>query len=457
MEDRVLLLIGVTDPIAGAFERKASESSLRVIRTHELGGLTLRSEAVAICVLGPGVPREQLTELVLGVSKRAPETRVVVLAQGLPASLVFELTKAGVAGVIDLPAAAEDLVARSLSHLTRPGSVSEPSIVGESVEIRRLRAELERYAAARSAVLILGETGTGKEVAAATIHRLSARAHGPFIAVNCGELQQETIRSDIFGHVRGAFTGATSDRKGAFEVAQDGTLFLDEIGELALEIQPQLLRVLEAGTFRPLGSTRSRATNARLLAATHCDLSGASAAGRFRRDLLERLAVLVVVMPPLRERRSDIPLLARTALDRISGRLGWSCPDIADSFYERLMSVEHPWLGNVRELFNVIERCLVMRGRSDSPLSHSDVDHALSSMSRRASHFVPIEMQPSQLSASPRLSPDREEERQRVAAALVRAGGNVRAAARLLDRNVNTLWSQIERLDLQDYLKQLKV
>jgi two-component system NtrC family response regulator len=402
------------------------------------------------------VTGREMREFAIGVNKHSASTPVVVLSRGLSASLAFDLANVGVADVIDLPVSEEDLVARALSHLGRSADVSAHLIVGQSAEIRRVRDELTRFARTSSGVLILGETGTGKELAAKTIHDLSTRAKGPFVALNCGELQAESIRSDLFGHVRGAFTGAIAERIGAFEQAVDGTLFLDEIGELGLSIQPQLLRVLESGTFQPLGAARTRHTNARLVAATHRDLGEASAEGRFREDLFERLAVLVIVLPPLRQRKSDIPLLARTALDRVSERLGWPCPDISDCFYERLMSVEHPWPGNVRELFNVVERCLVTEGRSHGRLDYSHVDHALDSRRRKIRSECAPEVSLLDFPAS-RVPPELADERRRIAAALQRVGGNVRAAARILGRHVNTLWSQIERFELQEYLNRLKV
>jgi DNA-binding NtrC family response regulator len=431
-----------------------------LVRTRGPLGLTLRREEVVLCVLGPELSPEEICALASGALKRSPEIPVIALSRGLPASVAFRLARAGIADVIDLPMAPDDLAARVLSRLGRPADRSqEDLLVGESAEVRRVREELARFARTASGVLIFGETGTGKELAARTIHRLSTRAQGPFVALNCGELQPESIRSDLFGHVRGAFTGAIADRPGAFELARDGILFLDEIGELGPSIQPQLLRVLETGVFQPLGAARPRTTNARLVAATHCDLAEASARGRFRADLFERLAVLVTVMPPLRARRSDIPLLARAALDRVSTRLGWSCPHISDNFYERLLSIDYSWPGNVRELFNVVERCLVAGGDSGEPLDRTHVDHALASMQRSQRRDLAHDAEADLAGFPPRgrLSPELTDERRRIAAALRRSGGNVRAAARLLDRHVNTLWSQIDRLELQDYLRQIKI
>lgn len=234
------------------------------------------------------------------------------------------------------------------------------ALVGTSPRMRAVFAMLERYASSEATVLVEGETGTGKQGAAEALHEESARASGPFVVVDCGAVPATLIESELFGHERGAFTGAHAARVGAFEAANGGTLFLDEVGELPLDLQPKLLRVLEERTVRPLGATQQRPVNVRVVAATNRDLRAEVNAGTFRPDLYYRLAVLKLEMPPLRERTEDLPLLVNTLLDRMNvtgdERERLTAPD----FLEQLRW--GAWPGNVRELRNYLERARVIEG-----------------------------------------------------------------------------------------------
>jgi DNA-binding NtrC family response regulator len=222
-------------------------------------------------------------------------------------------------------------------------------MVGSSPAMEALQAELACFAIHAAPVLLLGESGTGKELAARAIHRLSAQRNEPFVAINCGALPKELAMSELFGHVKGAFTGAAINHRGAFERAHLGTLFLDEIGELEPALQTSLLRVLETKTIKKLGSETEISVNARIVAATNRDLLGAIPMGRFRADLYHRLAVLKVSLPPLRERLEDIPLLARALLARTNTQ-----KELSTEALEVLS--RHSWPGNVRELRNMLER-----------------------------------------------------------------------------------------------------
>jgi two-component system response regulator GlrR len=224
---------------------------------------------------------------------------------------------------------------------------------GRCDAMRRLFGLLERVAVTDSTVLLTGETGTGKEVLARGIHQESPRKAGPFVVVDCGAVAPALFESELFGHVKGAFTDALSTRTGAFVNADGGTLFLDEVGELPLELQPKLLRALESRTVRPLGDATERSADVRVVAATHRNLLEDIEAGRFRRDLYYRLAVVVAKVPPLRERLDDLPLLVEALLQQMK-RADAALPD---SLFERFRS--HSWPGNVRELRNVLERALV--------------------------------------------------------------------------------------------------
>ena len=227
-------------------------------------------------------------------------------------------------------------------------------LVGSSVAMRRLYAILERVAATDTTLLVMGETGTGKEVVARSLHAASKRASGPLVTVDCGSIPENLIESELFGHVRGAFSGATADRKGVFEEATGGTLFLDEIGEMPLALQPKLLRALETRTVRRVGSNTDRPIDVRIVAATNRPLGRNVNEGTFREDLYYRLAVVEVVLPPLRARREDLPLLARHFHRRITGKDEPLPPEFLSALQTRSFE------GNVRELRNYIERSVAL-------------------------------------------------------------------------------------------------
>lgn len=238
----------------------------------------------------------------------------------------------------------------------------ESPLLGESVPMRRLRGEIARYGPTGLSLLINGETGTGKELVARAIHEASGR-RGRFVAVNCGSIPKELVESELFGHERGAFTGALARRAGLFEEADGGTLFLDEVGELPETLQPRLLRVLETGVVRPVGASRELTVDVRVVAATHVDLPGAVADGRFRRDLYFRLAHGILRVPPLRARGDDIALLAGRFLDELACEHGVS--RLSEAALEALKV--HRWPGNVRELKNVLRRAAVLGGPTIEP------------------------------------------------------------------------------------------
>ena len=235
----------------------------------------------------------------------------------------------------------------------QPGSQAREELRGESRAMQIVRQRIRDFGRAEATVLIGGETGTGKELAARALHAASPRAAGPFVAINCAALPPELVESELFGSIRGAFTGAIHTRPGLFEAARGGTLLLDEIGELPRSAQAKLLRVLEAGSYRPLGAVREKQAEARVLAATNRDLAKLCASGEFRLDLYYRVAVLRIELPPLRERRADIPGLVQHFI----ARAGRPPQAIAPEAMARLLA--HGWPGNVRELRSVVERMLL--------------------------------------------------------------------------------------------------
>jgi DNA-binding NtrC family response regulator len=246
---------------------------------------------------------------------------------------------------------------------------SNLGIIGSSQSLRAILREVEIVANTDATVLIYGETGTGKELIARAIHIQSGR-RGPFVKMNCAAVPANLLESELMGHERGAFTGAASRRIGRFEAAQDGTIFLDEIGEMPLEVQPKVLRLIQEREFERLGSNQTIRSNARLVAATNRDLRAMASEHRFREDLFYRLNVFPIELPPLRERRDDVPALAQHFADAFAFRGGTHLEPIPAEFMSRLC--EHDWPGNIRELMNVIERAAILATGGVLPLRALD-------------------------------------------------------------------------------------
>src|SRR6202022_2390482 len=231
-------------------------------------------------------------------------------------------------------------------------------VIGESVPMKALRQQIAVTAPTNGRVLIYGESGTGKELVARALHAASLRAKGPFVEVNCAAIPEELIESELFGHTKGSFTGATEDKIGKFQQADGGTLFLDEIGDMSLRTQSKVLRVLEEQRFEPVGSNQTIAVDVRVIAATNKHLENEIARGQFRQDLFYRLNVIPFLVPPLRDRQQDIPVLARYFLNEFSVAYGKKLRELSDSATEIL--IKYPWPGNVRELRNLVERLVIV-------------------------------------------------------------------------------------------------
>ena len=304
--------------------------------------------------------------------KQRPELPVVVMtAQGSVEAAVTAM-KRGAFDFLSKPFESSEVVVaacrRALAHhdllkqnrdlKERLSNESGQTIVGSTPVMTVLRRMISAVAPTDATVLIIGETGTGKELVARDLHAQSNRSQGPFLAINCGALSESLLESELFGHVRGAFTGATTSRRGIFEAASGGTLFLDEVGELTLSTQTRLLRVLQEGEIRPVGSETNRPVDVRVIAATHRDLEQEVSQGRFREDLYYRLNVFHLRIPPLRERLADIPLLTAHFLNKLSRKQGRTPPSIEPAALEWLM--KQSWRGNLRQLENSIERALIL-------------------------------------------------------------------------------------------------
>jgi two-component system response regulator GlrR len=302
-------------------------------------------------------------------------------------------------------------------------------VVFRSSRMAELMAEARMVAASDASVLIRGESGTGKEVLARAIHRASPRAQGPFVAINCGAIPEQLLESELFGHAKGAFTGAGASRVGLFQAANGGSLFLDEIGDMPLALQVKLLRVLQERMVRPVGTTKAEPVDVRLISATHRDLDAAMAQGQFREDLYYRLDVVSLTLPRLDERREDIPLLAAHFVQLLGGKYGKQVNGFAPEALEALATAA--WPGNVRQLFNVVEQSCALTSTPLIPLAL--VQRALRLPSMDALSYA---------EAKQRF------ERNYLVQLLKLTDGNVADAARLAERNRTEFYRLLQKYDL---------
>jgi two-component system nitrogen regulation response regulator GlnG len=336
---------------------------------------------------------------------------------------------------------------REVGRRTVPGD----RLVGKSPALLDIFKSVGRVAARDVSVLITGESGTGKELVARAIHAASRRSDGPFVAVNTAAIPRELLESELFGHERGAFTGAVESRMGRFRQASGGTLFLDEIGDMPLDLQAKLLRVLQDREVTSVGGRRPEPVDARIVAATHRDLDALVAAGNFREDLLYRLRVVPLHLPPLRERKDDIPALAEHFLSRYAEELGSGVRALAEETVRRL--VAHAWPGNVRELENAIKRALVLA--SGEVLLPEDFDF-LDERPARAAEGADLRTLVEREARAAMEAGDEnvyrsvleQVERPLIETALARTGGNQIRAASLLGINRNTLRKKIAELGI---------
>jgi transcriptional regulator with GAF, ATPase, and Fis domain len=317
----------------------------------------------------------------------------------------------------------------------------ERLLIGRSPEMRRIKHLIRIVGGRRATVLITGETGTGKELVARALHLAGPRRRGPLVAVNCTALPENLLEAELFGHTRGAFTGAVQARVGRFEIAHGGTLLLDEVGDLPLDLQAKLLRVLQEREFQRLGSSETVRVDVRVLAATNCDLALRIADGRFREDLYYRLNVVPVQIPPLRERHSDIPLLADHLVKKICRAEGIEEKSLAAGALDRLCG--YSWPGNVRQLENAIETAVVLSGdRALLEAADFPLPAAVRIAGGPATPVVPV----------PDYGLDYERtvagiERSILEQALLKTGGNKKAAAQMLRLKRTTLAAKVKSLE----------
>ena len=392
------------------------------------------------------------TETVIITGKSSLESAVTAVRHGVFDYLTKPCKLAEIQAVLERVRKKRELTARlrALESRVRRAEGSG-RMVGDSVALSQVRRLVDRVAGSESNVLIRGETGTGKELVARAIHEASPRADRPLVAVNCGSLPEHLVESELFGHRKGAFTGADEHRAGLFEVADGGTLFLDEIGELPKPLQPRLLRALESGEIRRVGENQSHTVDVRVVCATHRSLEEMAAAGEFRDDLLFRINTFEIMLPPLRDRREDIPELVQHFVRHARPQTPAAAAVASDEVLAILAA--HHWPGNVRELANVVEHALVLC--DDLPLQ---VDHlparlgaasapaALMPASRPAAEAQPPASASAEEHPAPRPESLRELEMRAILEGLDRNSGNKARTAEELGISLKTLYNKLHQL-----------
>ncbi len=344
----------------------------------------LATEDFDVALLDIKMPQLSGLELLNAVKHRRPEIEVIMMTGHATVETALQAVRSGAYDYLTKPFDDVELVARAVAkaaerkalwdrnkqlenQLREREGLPPDGLVGASAPIREVQRMIDAVAYSATTVLITGESGTGKELVARALHARSPRKTHPFVALNCGALTETLLESELFGHVKGAFTGAQRDQKGLFDAADSGTIFLDEIGDIPLSTQVRLLRVLQEGEIKRVGAADSVKVDVRVLAATHRDLPKLVKAGRFREDLFYRLNVINIPLPSLRDRSEDIPLLAHHFLRRYSDRLGKRVKTLSPEGLELLCG--YRWPGNVRELENAIERAVVLcRGDAVTPV-----------------------------------------------------------------------------------------
>jgi len=429
---------------------------------HEV--IEARDQAEAIAALRSGRPGVVLSDLRLsegdgfGVLRAAkeldPDLPVIVMTAYGSIQDAVAAMKEGALDFLAKPVDPDHLLLMVERALTQRRMATEnmilkeelaqrrgaPQIVGEDPQLKQVSVALHRAAATDTTVLLEGESGTGKELFARALHALSPRADGPFVAINCAAIPETLLETELFGHEKGAFTGAPARKPGKFELAHRGTLFLDEIGELPLSLQPKILRALEEKQFERVGGTLPLKVDVRVVAATNRHLKAAVAARQYREDLFFRLSVFPIVIPPLRERARDIITLARYFIDRFCRELNKPPLGLSPSAEEDLLA--YPWPGNVRELQNCIERAAILTEGDTIHSRHLNLSFRAPAVEEDVSPWSQIDLSGTLAEASRRVIG--EVERRKIEQALKEAAGNRNRAAEMLQISYKMLVSKLK-------------
>jgi two-component system, NtrC family, response regulator GlrR len=406
----------------------------------------------ALARLSVAMPQLVITDLRMGgmdgmalfenIHKSNPTLPVIILTAHGTIPDAVAATQRGVFGYLTKPFDSKELLQQVEKAVSVSGGRTEKAdgegdwraeIITRSLAVESILGKAKLVAASDASVLVRGESGTGKELLARAIHRASPRAAKPFVAINCGAIPEQLLESELFGHMKGSFTGAARDYKGLFQAAEGGTVFLDEIGDMPLPLQVKLLRVLQDKEIRPIGTTQTIPVDVRIISATHRNLEEAIKTGNFREDLYYRLNVVSFALPALCERREDIPVLATHFLSQLTDRYKKSLNGFASEAMEIL--VKSTWPGNVRELYNVVEQAVAL---STTPIiTPALVDSAMRGQTAELSSFE---------------SARSEFERDYLAKLLKITGGNVTQAARLAKRNRTEFYKLLQRHHLDPKL-----
>jgi two-component system response regulator GlrR len=413
------------------------------VRTADSGETALaalavsRPGAVISDLRMPGIDGLQLFE---AIHRQHPALPVIILTAHGTIPDAVAATQRGVFGFLTKPFDSQELLQKVAAAIAlagdAPGATPEATgewragIITRSPQMEDLLRQARRVADSDASVLIFGDSGTGKELLARAIHRASDRGDKPFVAVNCGAIPEPLLESELFGHARGAFSGAIQAHKGLFQAADGGTIFLDEIGDMPLALQVKLLRVLQEAEVRPVGATQSIPVDVRVISATHRDLEAQKSSGRFREDLYYRLNVVSLRLPPLADRREDIPLLATHFLRRLAERYKRPVPTLAPEAMALLIAA--PWPGNVRQLLNLLEQAVAL---ATTPMIPATL--VQSALREDASALVPFE------------EARKEFERDYLVRLLKITGGNVTQAAQLAKRNRTEFYKLLQRHRLE--------
>jgi two-component system, NtrC family, nitrogen regulation response regulator NtrX len=393
------------------------------------------------------MPEMDGLEFLSRVRAKAPEVPVILMSGQASVETAVKATRMGALDFVEKPVGLDRLLltlrnALRLDRLQRENRElqtywrDELALIGDTPGLRALRALVERAAPSDVPILIQGENGTGKELVARAVHDLSPRSGQPFVKMNCAAVPAELVESELFGHEKGAFSGAVSQRRGRFEQADGGTLFLDEIGDMPPAMQAKLLRVLQDGEITRVGGTGEIKVDVRVISATNQDIDALLREGRFRQDLYYRISTVVARVPPLRERASDVPALAEHFAQGASRRNHWKPRGLAKDAVDLL--AQQPWKGNVRELRNVVERALILS--ASDPLEAADIRAALPAAAEPRAEEVPAEGTLRDLSEA--------YERQVIRERLRRSGGHVTNAARSLGLERSHLYKKCKQLGI---------
>lgn len=433
--------------LAEAFREQLTEEGMRVfIASQAKEALSImKRESIDVAVLDIKLPDMDGVELLLKLKHMEPTTEIIILTGYASVATAIRSMKLGAYDYLTKPCKLTELsnvITKAHEkkilkvktivleeHLHRMGMRDE--FIGKSKEMERVRKLIAMVAGSDIPVLVLGETGTGKELAARAIHDQGSRAGNPFVVVNSSIFQETMLESELFGYKRGAFTGAETDKLGLIEIADRGTFFIDEIGEMGMSIQAKLLRVLETGVFRKLGDTKEIKVDVRFIFATNKDLKEAVEEKRFRKDLFFRISSFIITLPPLRDKREDIPVLINYFIEKFAK--GGKKKRLSREAVESM--VAYDWPGNIRELSNVIERAIIVSGDREEILA-SDLSEGLLNPVSRVK-------EPKESNPTGRVLSLVEMESEYIRAVLHSVGGNKSRAARLLGISRKNLYDKL--------------